>query len=215
MRFAQWQTPEALSNLVDEVMNQIGSRDFFNQGGLAILRDAWTAAEFGQVRQATQVRLVTDTWPDFEIKIGGQIEQFEAVEADDPQRRRGDEYRNDTEEIEHDPVEDWIARAEQAPVWLDAACRKKSNKKYSARANLVVYLNLSEYGIRQKQVEKSFAAATATAKDSFDSVWILWKKRAYLIWQSSQGRRVQYPRYSEPLRRTDVGSRGGQLQRLP
>jgi hypothetical protein len=183
--FAQWQSPDALSTLVDEAMNRIGSRDLFNQGGLAVVRDGWTAAEFGQARQATQVRLITDAWPDFELKIHDQIEPFEGVEADDPQRRRGDEYRNSTGEIEDDPVEDWIARAEQAPIWLEAACRKKANKKYSTRSNLVIYLNLGEYGIRQKEVERSFSSATAAAKDSFNSIWILWKKRAYLVWESS------------------------------
>jgi hypothetical protein len=82
-------------------------------------------------------------------------------------------------------VENWIARAEQAPIWLEAACRKKASKKYSTRSNLVIYLNLGEYGIRQKEVERSFPSATAAAKDSFNSVWILWKKRAYLVWESS------------------------------
>ena len=180
-RLAQWQTPETMSSLVDDTMNRIGSVDLFNQGGLALLRDAWIAAEFGQIRQAELVHIVADIWPDFELKVGGQVETFEAVEADDPERRRGDEYRNSIGEIEHDPVEDWIARAKQAPAWLEAACRKKADKCYSARANLVIYLNLSEYGIHQKEVECSFPAATSAVKDSFHTVWVLWKKRAHLV----------------------------------
>ena len=102
-QLAQWQTPEAMASLLDDIMNRLGSVDLFDQGGLAFLRDAWIAAEFGQVRQAEQVRLVADIWPDFELKKNGQIKQFEAVEADDPERRRGDEYRNTTGEIEDDP----------------------------------------------------------------------------------------------------------------
>ena len=185
-RLAQWQTPKAMSSLVDDAMNQVGSVDLFNQGGLALLRDAWIAAEFGRIRQAEQVRLVADTWPDFELKIDGRVEAFEAVEADDPERRLGDEYRKSSGKIKDDPVEDWISRAEQAPSWLEATSRKKALKRYGARANLVVYLNLSEYGIRQKEVEDCFPLTTAAVKDSFDAVWVLWKKRAYPVWKDGE-----------------------------
>lgn len=68
-RLAEWQTPKAMSRLVDSTMNRIGSVDLFNQGGLAFLREAWVAAKFGQIRQAELVRLVADIWPDFELKI--------------------------------------------------------------------------------------------------------------------------------------------------
>lgn len=185
-QLAEWQTPESMSLLLDEIMNQIGSVDLFNQGGLAFLRDAWTAAEFGKIRRAEFVRLVADIWPDFELKLGDQIERFEAVEADDPERRRGDEYRRSIGEIEDDPVEDWVARAEQAPAWLEAACRIKANKRYGADAELVIYLNLSEYGIRQNEVESLFPTATSVVKDSFHAVWVLWKKRAYLVWKNGK-----------------------------
>ena len=83
-------------------------------------------------------------------------------------------------------MEDWIARVEQAPAWLEAACRNKADKRYGARANLVIYLNLSEYGIRQTEVGSSFLSATSAVKDSFDAVWVLWKERAYLVWKSGK-----------------------------
>ena len=175
-----------MANLVDDAMDRLGSVDLFNQGGLAFLRDAWIAAEFAQIREAGHVRLVADTWPDFELKKNSQIEQFEAVEADAPERRRGDEFRDGIWEIKQDTMEDWIARAEQAPAWLEFACRKKANKRYDPRANLIIYLNLSEHGIRQKEVESSFPTATAAVKNSFDAVWVLWKKQAYLVWKSGE-----------------------------
>jgi hypothetical protein len=186
LRLAQWQTPEAMSRLVDDTMERMGSQHLFKQPGLAFLRDAWIAAEFGAIRQAEQVRLVADNWPDFELEIERKVEAFEAVETDDPKRLRGDEYSDDSREIEDDPVEDWISRAEQAPAWLEAACQKKINKRYGARANLVIYLNLNEHGVRQQEVEQCFLAATAPAKDSFETVWVLWKDRAYLIWLGDQ-----------------------------
>lgn len=176
----------------DDTMDRIGSKVTFNQAGLGLLRDAWIAAKFGEIRQAEQVRLVADVWPDFELRRNERIESYEAVEADDPERRRGDEYRQlaDPLVVEYDPVEDWAARAEQAPIWLDTACRKKAGKRYAARANLVIYLNLSENGIRQKEIEDCFASATSAAKEGFDSVWVLWKDRAYLVWKGGEERQI-------------------------
>lgn len=104
------------------------------------------------------------------------------MEADDPDRRRGEEYREGIGEVEDDPVEDWVARAKQATAWLQAACRMKAGKRYGGRANLVIYLNLGEYGIRQSEVEACFPSETEAVKDAFETVWILWKKRAYQVW---------------------------------
>ena len=192
-RLAQWQAAAVMSRVVDDTMERIGSTNLFNQGGLAFLRDAWIAAEFGKLRKAECVRLVADTWPDFELAIAGSTERFEAVEADDPARRRGDEYRNSAGRAEHDPVEAWIERAEQMPAWLSSACRKKAAKRYGGPASLVIYLNPGEYGIRQKEIEASFASATAPVKDVFDAVWVLWKNQAYRVWQDGQ-RVVDEPR---------------------
>jgi hypothetical protein len=181
-RLAEWQTPLEMNSLVQTAVGVLGSTNLFNQSGLAFLRDAWIAAQFGASRKAEKVRLVSDEWPDFELSFSGRTEAFEAVEADDPDRRRGSEYRQGIGELEDDPEEDWIARAERAPVWLEAACRKKANKRYGGRANLIVYLNLDEYGVRQSQVEACFPSATQIVRDAFESVWVLWKKRAFRVW---------------------------------
>ena len=90
------------------------------------------------------------------------------------------------EEAEDDLLEDIFARAEQAHNWIAAACQKKADKRYTGRANLVVYLNLSEYGIRQMEVEACFPSATEVAKDNFEAVWVLWKKRTYPVWRNGQ-----------------------------
>ncbi len=176
-------------HLADETGDRIGSTNLFNQSGLTFLTDALTAAEFGQLRQAEQVRLVDDVWPDFELRIGGRVEQFEAVEADDPDRKRGDEYKNDTGEAQ---VEKRSLRqtADLIPIWLAIACQKKADKHYGSRANLVVYLNASDYGIRQKETEQAFPDATSAVKDCFNEVWVYWKRKAYLVWQGGRAYRT-------------------------
>jgi hypothetical protein len=177
-QLAQWQDPQSMAELAKPVSSII----FFNQSGLAFLRDAYIASEFAVARKASRVRLTNDIWPDFELSIGADVEAFEAVEADDPNRRRGLEYSEEAiGRVEHDPVENWIARAEAAPRWIAAACAKKAAKNYVGRANLVIYLNMSEYGIRHKEVKASFASATASVRGRFDTIWILWQGQAYRV----------------------------------
>ena len=72
MRLAQWQTPQAMHAVTEATVNALGSANLFNQSGLAFLRDAWIAAQFGEMQKAEQVRLVSDNWPDFELIISGQ-----------------------------------------------------------------------------------------------------------------------------------------------
>ena len=163
LTFEEWQTPTALYDRVMPILDRIGSVDFFNQGGLTFLREAWIASRIGLARNAARARLVKDEWPDFELEINGDVERLEAVEADDPSRRRGQEYKLDSTSAAPDPVEDWIWRADQVPDWLEAACNKKVGKKYKTKVSLVILLNMSEYGIRRQQVEECLRPATARA----------------------------------------------------
>jgi hypothetical protein len=176
---------------VSAVNDAMGSADFFRQGGVEFLRDAWLAAEFGRHRESTSVRLVAEReqWPDFETRAGGMIERVECAEAVVPGRRRGDEYREAEKRsadgglvVEDDPMEDWIARADLVPAALSAVVATKIGKLYAGRASLLVYLNIGEFGIRQPEIETAMAPAIAPALPCFQRVWILWKSRLYGPW---------------------------------
>ena len=117
------------------------------------------------------------------------IERVECAEADISGRRRGDEYREAEKRnagggpiITVDPVEDWIARADQAPAALSAAIATKIGKRYAGRASLLVNLNISEFGILQTEIEAAMTPAVVPALPCFDRVWILWKARLYGPW---------------------------------
>lgn len=180
LRLCEWLNPSEMQKIVDSVNTDIGSEVLFNQAGLAFLRDAWIAAEVAIIQGADLVRLVSDEWPDFEVRINHETKQYEAVEADDPARRRGDEYKNlEDGEMEEDPVGDWIERANQSSQWIANACSKKAKKRYAANVNLIVYLNMSEFGIRHDEVLSNFSGAVSSAKNSFEEIWILWKKKLY------------------------------------
>lgn len=186
-----WRRPAEMARYVSDINTAMGSANFFIQGGVEFLRDAWLAAEFGRHRSSSCVRLVAerDQWPDFETKTDGLIGRVECAEADVPGRRRGDEYRElqeraagDGFSVEDDPVEDWIARADQASAALAAVITTKISKHYAGRASLLVYLNVSEFGIRQAEIEAAMTPAVTPALPHFSQIWILWKSKLYGPW---------------------------------
>lgn len=190
---SEWRTPAVMAAYVTAVNHAMGSANFFRQGGVEFLRDAWLAAEFGRHRQSSLVRLVPEReqWPDFETRGGDADERVECAEADVPGRRRGDEYRevekreaNGESTLEHDPIEDWIARADQVPAALAAVIATKIGKHYARRASLLVCLNISEYGIRQTEIEAAMMPAIAPSLPHFQRVWVLWKARLYGPWSA-------------------------------
>lgn len=177
-----WHAPDHMLKYVDKLIDTIGSVDFFTQAGLAFLRDAWAGAKFGVAREATAVRLVGGEWPDFEIEVNNAVELFEFTEADLPERKRGEEYRAASDAgfpIEDDPVEDWEERAKLVPQALMIAVSKKTWKQYSKKVNLLIYLNIDEYGIREREIEASLGSSIAAARECFADIWLLWKDRVY------------------------------------
>jgi hypothetical protein len=46
-----------------------------------------------------------------------------------------------------DPVENWAARGESIPKYLDEIATTKSKKRYSAPCWPVIYLNINDWGL--------------------------------------------------------------------
>jgi hypothetical protein len=118
-----WTPADSFRTRIDQIARSIPRSIFFRQGGLTFLREAWIASRTACALQAGSVRLVAAQRPDFEVQIGGQIEQFEATEADMDGRRRGDEP--EWHDMRPDPVEDWRTRFEAIPAALDRVITKK------------------------------------------------------------------------------------------
>ena len=182
----KWQSPADFIAMVDELMSRMGGYQFFAHTKAASERDAWVAAKLASSLSGEAVRLGPDEWPDFEIRGEGRVRQYEITEADIPGRRRGDEYkaagRAGSSQWEMDLVENWVARAMQAPGAIRQDAIGKANKGYPPSARLVIYLNIGEYGVRQKEIEAAMAESTSPAKDAFHEVWVLWKTQLYLLW---------------------------------
>jgi hypothetical protein len=121
---------------------------------LKFLHNAHVLAKFARLQSVDQVRLADhdENWPDGFVKIQNRAFNIE-VTSTHGGRKLGDEYRH-LKGWRFDPVEDWVARANSIPKYLDEAISGKSKKNYSSPCWLVVYLNISEYGIRQPETEQ-------------------------------------------------------------
>jgi hypothetical protein len=172
-----WQSPDDFSNTTLAMCKRCRSADYFNRPRLKFLHDAYVLAKFARLQEADSVRLESDQWPDGFIKLQGETYNIE-VTSTHGGRKLGQEYRH-VRGPTLDPVEDWIERADSIPKYLDEAISGKRQKNYASPCWLVVYLNISEYGIRQLETEQVIAAAKARYAAAFVDVSVLWKGKLY------------------------------------
>jgi hypothetical protein len=184
-----WQTRARMAQLSANLSNGLPAPRFFSGEG-KLAREAWIANRVAVAPDAQALRLVDDQWPDFELKSTSGVEHFEITEADLPGRRRHDEYREiETDarpRLVHDPVEKWIERAGHIPLALARAAGAKAAKGYPKNSQLVIYLNIDEWGIRHNEIVAQMVKATKAAASAFKSVSVLWKGRLYLTWRDGK-----------------------------
>jgi hypothetical protein len=173
----RWQSPEDFSNTTLAMCKRCRSADYFNRPRLKFLHDAYVLAKFARLREADSVHLGADQWPDGFIKLQGKTHNIE-VTSTHGGRKLGQEYRH-VRGPTLDPVENWIERADSIPKYLDEAITGKSQKNYASPCWLVVYLNISEYGIKQIETEQVIAATKARYAAGFVAISVLWKGKLY------------------------------------
>jgi hypothetical protein len=136
-------------------------------------------ARFARYQRVDEVRLSEPTaqWPDGFVRVAGKTHNIE-VTSTHGGRKLGEEYRG-VKGPTMDPVENWVERGESIPKFLEEAVSAKSGKRYGAPCGLVIYLNISEYGIRQKETEATIAGVKARHAASFEAISVLWKGCLY------------------------------------
>jgi len=180
----RWHVPSAFRTYVEKIAGpqSIEREAFFNQAGLAFLRDAWIAARVATALSADHVRLVPDNRPDFELIHQDELKQFEATEADQGERRRGDEPSQLG--WQPDPVERWRERFRAIPAALDRVVQKKIEKNYPPGVSLAIYLNLGCYGAYVQEGLPILRDRTAPAAGKFKAVFVLWEGILYKLWEN-------------------------------
>ena len=216
--FEKWRKPDEMLEHSRQLMEHMASdtsdisTHLFNQPGVDFITEAYAAAQFAGIRDAESVRLAPEHRPDFQVRTTARDEEdWELTEADEISRKRGDEYRKENDalaatgkrDFKCDPVKNWQARSVQIPVVLKERSRMKAEKDYPSKTRLLIYLNIDDgYGTYQKVTEACMAEATAPAKNAFAEVWVLWKLKAYPLWDRGKPHRANP--ISASARWTDV-----------
>ena len=167
--------PEQLLAKYRAIRANIADREFFRSPKHKKTQEMWCAAHFAcafdQYLERCDI-LIDDvdaqTDADFDLQVNGVSYPFQITEVLEPERRRGDEYRNGLPPVRAD---DWSRGSELGPSWVRAALEKKLMKQYAGadRLNLLAYLNFGAW--QQQYVD--IRNECANVSKHFASVWLL------------------------------------------
>lgn len=174
----RWQAPKEFVAKVEELAGLVKSENLFNDPAAQFLLDAIPIAEFTNFRPTDFVRLSDqrEQWPDGQIGTPKQPVNVEVTEVLEEGRRRGDEYRNDGQAKDGN-AEDWRKRAEAIPARLEQGIERKISKGNGKDCILLVYLNMSTYGLLQKETEEAIAKIKAKYAKRFREICVLWQEK--------------------------------------
>jgi hypothetical protein len=177
---AEWAEPGEFRRRVYGFHKRSRSKEIFNDPKRKFLLDAWVLSQLSKHQQFGQIRLAADgeEWPDGYVRTDRGELKIEVTTALFPGRQLGAEYRFEGR-MQYDPVEDWIERAESIPAQLDKVVSAKVEKHYGSPFALVVYLNISAYGIKQAETEQAIATIKDRYGSKFQHLWILWKDKVF------------------------------------
>lgn len=143
------------------------------------LREVWVLAKCSGPMDISRIRLSQQDPPDGYIDRGGEPIPAEVLEVLEPRRKRNLEYGPGAPTLSMDPVENWVRRANSIPEALANGIQKKKAKPYPPSTELFVYLNIGEYGIRQKEIEGVIRSLLAQPATPFAAIHVRWKEKIF------------------------------------
>jgi hypothetical protein len=159
-------------------MDGISSEELFNAPEHQKLRERWCAAMFGigysTHATACQVAVNEDRYRedvDFFVRAADLEWTFQLTEVQQPDRRRGQEYREMADGGIHLLPYRPSRGSQEGPDWLASAVDRKAAKHYAASdaMNLVVYANFDAAGLEFSILQ----ARLAKYSSHFASLWIV------------------------------------------
>lgn len=177
--FESWRSPLEFEHRYREVRSAVTPNFQFNRHEAKWLLEAWLLSKFGRLKEASKIKLNRSDPPDGFVLIGDTELPIEMTEIIEPGRIRGREYQSVTPDIEYDPGENWVASANKIPMALQKQIQKKQQKQYSPRTELLVYLNINEFGIRQKEIEAAINSTLSKSTKPFSKIHVMWKEKLF------------------------------------
>jgi hypothetical protein len=172
---SRWMAPDAFREIVTALHSKCESRELFNNPRLSFLCDAWVLSEFAARQSGVddmRMSAPRERWPDGFLRQNGVLRSIEVTTVLSEGRRLGEEYKS---QLVEDSVEDWISKAEGLPGALELAIERKVQKKYSVPVELVVYLNINDYGVRQAYCRHVIRSLKSRYSSNFSALHVLWK----------------------------------------
>lgn len=151
--------------------------ELFNDSTHAKLRESWCAGllgvGLGKLDIMCSVAVNDSNYrmdADFYVKTADASYDFQLVEAQEPERTRGLEYKRFAEgaisSIPYEPERGHL----EGPSWIRAAIEKKIEKRYQdpENLNLLIYANFSAGQLQYDDIREQCEDLTA----HFESIWI-------------------------------------------
>lgn len=135
--------------------------------------------------------MVEDRFPDFELKIGGQVLSFEITMVTRPDRKMGKEAQareraieefketGDSSRLPRKPYRPGLGE-EEGPAWVAEGVAKKVAKGYAPKPHLLVYANFDANDLDPQDLMHRCEAYS----QSFASIWIIHAERSLLLYAS-------------------------------
>lgn len=183
--FWSWRSPSEVLQELDDINRVLRSDHSFQPAALVThrdakqLREAWVLAKCAGPMDISRIRLSPQDPPDGHIDRGGVQVHAEVLEILEPGRKRNLEFAPDAPNITMDPVENWVRRANAIPGALAEGIDKKKAKCYPSCTELFVYLNIGEYGIRQKEIEGVIRSLLDQPIKPFAAIHVRWKEKVF------------------------------------
>jgi hypothetical protein len=183
--FWNWRSPKESLEELDLINRTVRSDYSFQNSAFVTHRDAkplreiWVLAKCAGLMNIPKIKLSVEDPPDGYISRGEDAVPAEVLEILEPGRKRNVEFGPDAPEISMDPVENWVRRANAIPGALKEGIQKKKGKTYPHSTELFVYLNIGEYGIRQKEIEGHIRLLLAEPVTPFGAIYVRWKEKLF------------------------------------
>ena len=147
-------------------------------------REAWIIGRFAKGLLARNCRLIADNFPDAEVGLPDSVIKVEIAELLGPDRRRGDEYRNASQQIALSVPRSIQRLGERWQGWFVNIVRSKS-KKYPTSAHdvdLLIYNNLEFYRQLDELPQLSRMLATQINILTFRKIWHFRPDAVHEMW---------------------------------
>ena len=170
----EWQAAEEFGRLEEAIRPTIGQFPNHRRRRFKPWREAWVVSRFAKHTSASAARLLPETKgsPDAQLRYASRVIDVEVTEVIESGREPGNEKPGTF----HDPVENWVKRADDLPGQLEKAIRAKLEKPYARRVTLLVYLNIGNPVERELPRLLEFVRKSVTLyRSHFDDIRILWR----------------------------------------